>query len=402
MLDRRFSWPNVARLLLTSAVFGMFVAQGVGSVAAFPEERWGGSWCGSPSYSNWTIIGPGWTVPKRDAVDDRFQQWEDVEDADGQAPVSIGGYVTPQNQGPNTLKFGVFSSATAIAVTRCVNSPTPLIEFGSGFLASASAFEIAGTALHELGHGFGLRHSGKNDSWDGQRPTMNTCVSNSQIAAFEVRQDDEQNVLNGHSTHQSQNRRSMTANFGFEASDFDRLWGFKTTSRSVAIDDPDSGSNSLQFTGSQYGFLYQTSNFTYANDRKGTMRVDARVQAKRVSSAVPTAGGFRLQVYAAGVQYDATDSFCEDQFQSDLQNNLNIRQWDQVWQMRKNKNIALTTSWAQRQTQSWTIPADNGAPPVDFKRYDGADIRIRIRSSLKSGGSYSTIRIDDARLRTID
>lgn len=148
---------------------------------------------------------------------------------------------------------------------------------------------------HEMGHILELEHTGDEDSFDGGKPIMSTCMSFTSGSGREIRQDDWQNLhyqkayVNGGET--------MSANLGFNRG----LSYFAATGGNYWYTD---SSARTRFKRPNWGYFYQTTAVARASGEDYGVRVNwARLYSG-------TYGYVFAQMYARPVTYGDQTTNC--------------------------------------------------------------------------------------------
>lgn len=305
-----------------------------------------------------------------------FEQWEDPQEYDGTKVISVNESTAGDEITVSIEDLG----GEVLASTNCTDLPYT-IKFDDGL--DTNLLEVI--AAHELGHAIGLNHSGRYDSFQSDQSIESICY----YASNEFSQDDHGAVTRLHGPLVP---RTIQANSGFEEGS-SIFWGKSSVSSwSVNGAAKRDGSFGLEWTpSSSGGYIYQTMN--WADPQSGTA-FDARTNRRRKSSGTTT-GSMTLWVLSRRVEYGtAYSQDCEyGQFTGGASVNQNF-DFDRSfgWVTRQQKAFVPTTTYKAETTSGSYDPSSS---------YEGVDLRVKVSSTVKIGGSFATIYTDTTRVREL-
>lgn len=261
------------------------------------------------------------------------QQWRSVQGRDGQALL-----VTSHTNCWSTTNVHVFAEPLAggvpavfrscdDALYNCSSNYTHQIVLNSnlsyktGSGSPTGLWDLRGILLHEMGHMYGMGHSGRGAwTWDTtSTPTMGSQAKFNTSYGRSLQQDDWSiaSAIGGGA------QRFWSANAGFEAvsGDFARFWGRSSTTqvdllylgnrmsgdRSIDID---SKGHNAYITTTYDPWTGPTAGFAVANDMDDTPTLTAFTYYKEIDINNPSgySGGVRLRMKWNAMHYDAEEN----------------------------------------------------------------------------------------------
>jgi hypothetical protein len=269
------------------------------------------------------------------------------------------------------------------------------------YAAHAAAFE--GIATHEWGHVWGIWHSGKSDSFDGDNPpTMETCNFNgSNWSTYEAQrspsQDDATAIqyLTNHSSAWGIEFAALTANPSFERSSW-KFWGSSGLSQHSLATSGGGVDGSPQYAiirgTSDSSYMYQTTRYVIdpyqwpvGNTSGQSLSISARVNYKKYSSS--DYGLVKLRYAYRTVTYSSHSGASSCQWPRDIDMNSSVSSGSWVWGPLK--SCMPGTSWGYCTADKTTIV---------YSTQDGFDFRAYVYPQMWNSGSRAPVRIDRTRV----
>lgn len=253
---------------------------------------------------------------------------------------------------------------------------------------NSSQQTLQGFSAHEWGHAFGLGHSGRFDSHDGQLPTMATCIPNGGDR-INLAQDDE--AAAAYLTESMSGYHAVTANNSFE--DGAQYWGRVNTALQIGGGGVDGSPNrGIIWDSSSTSYIFSTTRVTDLGHIGGNGNVNSdsfRARVNHRDSYPWNSGSIRVVMSWRKVDYaSGFDSGCN--FYGD------------------NKNVSTAGSWQSVEITCWPssgwtycdTPTRYTPSWVAGDEWDAADVRISIYNRTKyPSGTPASVSVDRARVR---
>lgn len=373
----------VTTIVLTALTGGLLVVAPVPQVVAIDPVAQDSD-CG-PSDINWKFDNSqvDWTTATAASVRDAMDDFEGIA---GQT--TSGGLVDTTEVSESTAGTAVFRIATinaenpgTLGRATCIANGFHVIEISQ----NVSGYELEMIAAHELGHVFGLRHVGDDDSFDSSTiiPYMSTCSSFSSTSRT-LSQDDASAI---NYRWPDLTSRSYTANSGFEDSAL--YWGYEGSPiHSISTTSPQSGVRFQQYrptgstaTAQQSDRVFQTT----AVMEPAGFSVTPRFNYRTISSGA-TRGFIYLDLETRTVSHGTPGTCTSNQFRS--LEDANNRISESAWVRQQRSSHGRTTTWTTETQTSYLFPTA-----------DTLDVRISMRSTVRdSADNPLAVGFDAARI----
>jgi len=373
-----------------------------GTAMAFPQPALAAPYEGCPpwididyEFDSGSNAAEAWDTDSRNLVLDAAEQWETVLNDTQSQVVSIK--KVPNTGWDEWADIDAYLYDPLIILGQEVNGlglcdpdeidDTETTTAGVLLLDSGNADSvIEDVSAHEMGHVLGTSHTGDEDSFDnggGLVPIMATCQGVGDTDR-EFSQDDYQQLL-----HKATTARHASANRGFEeAGTTPAFWGKSGGSWSLVTNSSGAkaGDRYLEWTpASSSSYVYQTTNYAAG----AWTKADAIVSFRVVTSGT---GKVKAEVVRRDVDYPDNDGPCEDVFWATGQDQRTREAVGSLWvTLAPISEFTATTSWRTNSLTDSTVGAN----------HDAYDLRVRVYSTVTSGGSMSKMALDNISIREV-
>lgn len=386
---------------VAGVVIALVPAPGAG---AFPREGAPHTMCGSVVDGQLTLTyrftGTGWTPSRKAIVGPAVEQWEATADWDGGKAIDIQETLETTQDIKIKWVAAPGGEPSALGYGNCEDEnpdyPTLRVLELNTTLQSESSELMTQVARHEMGHVFGLRHTGHYDDftygWAIQPATIATMfvcyIDLAEAATAFYGQDDAGQLLH---RLDGLSPKPIHPNGSFENATRLEYWG-KTggTWSAVGSGSADGVWHIRWKADNNNQYLYLTQNLSIGGDiyaQFGPGVADARANVKKYSST--DIGGVALEMWVQHREYPGSTPNCY--WPTGLDQNTTTLSG--VW-------FLAATTYFVGTPQDWNY-TNFTTPSYQFpSSFDAADIQIRVRSSaLTSSLQRAYVRIDNTRAR---
>ena len=249
------------------------------------------------------------------------------------------------------------------------------------------------TSMHEMGHYFGMRHTGRNDSFDvpsNRAPVMEVCIAGT--PRLRARDDNAGMFFNWTPLPGG----TLMDNPTFENThDGDRLRGWTWAFGTPRIQNTNGidGYYVNHVGASGTSFFEQRTNYTYRDTEAGTLEHRATVRAP----ASPPSGDFRVETFVRRVEYEALSGGCGAGQYANPNTRQNIRQ-DVFLEVRRLGTLMTAAEFDGGDwwylSPNYTGETGQYTVPVNWH---GVDVKTRFINELHNRDIPATAFVDNFR-----
>lgn len=247
--------------------------------------------------------------------------------------------------------------------------------------------EITAIAMHEVGHAWGMKHTGDESELTSTgsayvlSPVMSTCIA---LNMKELGNDDQAALNHRAGPPFSDSIPSLTSEVGFERTPPTAWYAIPSTVAMQSSSTVLSGQYAMAFfpsSGTQELTQFINVNTLY------THRVDLVSSVKR-NDSLATTGNVLLELFGQTVSYP-TATGCSAGANNAANQDFNAPTYGGLT-MVTSTSCTNSTSWVSCGTSIWD--------PNDAQ--GGYNFKIRVRSSVRrSDGTFATVYLDNLRMR---
>lgn len=325
----------------------------------------------------WDFVFVGsWPATAKTAARTGILSWNGSLDYDG---ISLTTWTESTTSGSSSVSVDVSYEDLAPGLRGSANCGDGTVRINSDQTDPAIIEDVA---RHETGHILAMDHTGFSDSHNGDRPTLATCLTDTDAINRIKAQDDVGSLNFSHSILSfPANEHPFMANFGFEQGF--SYWGLFGGSVSYQTTAGATGPGHIAFTPANAAadYVYQTMTYSDAPGRQIMAVMNHEVWSLFDQSTV------RVELWSRDIDYGTTQD-CDLSVWPN-QKNMNQRTEPGSWVRRATATANAAGTWLRTDSPTWATESDGDQ-----------DVQVRVFADPRTlDGQRTAIRLDNVRIQ---